>query len=245
MTQNYPWALEISDLQVNYGRIKALCGVNLRIEKGESCALLGMNGSGKSTLYKTIMGLLSPQQGEIKIMGERPLRARQNAWVGYVPQSEQIDPHFPLSVAEVVMMGRYAFMGSARRAKSDDHKALRLALETVNLESLAERAIGDLSGGQRKRAFIARAIAQGARLLLLDEPFAGVDKDSEALIIDLLNRLRENGVTILVSTHDLNSVPRFCENAALINRIIHYYGRVEQALQPEALLPAFSDYRVD
>lgn len=234
-------ALEIEQLHVSYGSIKALTGVNLQVPVGEICGLIGMNGCGKSTLYKTIMGMEQPSAGKIRIFGEESLTARKNGWVGYVPQNELIDLYFPISVAEVVMMGRYGFMGSTRRPRAADYVAVKAALKRVNLTEYEHRAIGDLSGGQRKRVFVARALAQGAKLLLLDEPFAGVDKDSEAMISRLLKELSDEGATIIISTHDLAAVPLLCEKVALLNRKIHYYGDPHQALTPEYLAPAFTE----
>lgn len=241
--QSSPPAVMIKDLQVNYGPVTALSEVTLELSPGLIWAVLGMNGSGKSTLFKSLMGQVKVTTGEISIFGQPSLFARKQGWVGYVPQNELIDLHFPISVQDVVTMGRYGFLGLTRKTKTTDRQIVQDALETVGLVDLAQRPIGALSGGQRKRVFIARAIAQGARLLILDEPFAGVDKDSEALIVNLLRGLVKTGTTILVSTHDLSSVPKYCHQAVLINRKIQFQGSIEQALQPEILLKAFTNQK--
>ena len=177
-----------------------------------------MNGSGKSTLFKTIMGMVKPDSGTVLINGSRPPRHARQAGIGYVPQSEDVDWAFPLSVRDVVMMGRYGHLGFTRRPRKADRDAVDHALERVELRRTPDRQIGQLSGGQKKRAFVARGIAQGATILLLDEPFAGVDKRSEATITRLLRELAADGATILISTHDLHALPALCDEAILLMR---------------------------
>ena len=159
--------------------------------------------------------------------------------VSYVPQSEEIDWTFPISVREVVSMGRYRNLGITRRLRAADRAAVDEALARVELTDLADRQIGALSGGQRKRAFVARAIAQGAQLLLLDEPFAGVDKRSEAMLIQVIEQLRDEGATVLVSTHDLASLRQFADEALLLRGDILMHDTPEKVLAPENLVRAF------
>ncbi|WP_051299413.1 metal ABC transporter ATP-binding protein [Arthrobacter castelli] len=234
-------ALNIASLTVRYADILALDRVSLGLEQGNICALVGVNGSGKSTLFKAIMGLVSAGTGTVRIFGAGSKAARKNNLLTYVPQSEDVDWTFPVSVHDVVMMGRYGRLGPTRRPHSADREAVDHALEQVGLTSLASRQIGELSGGQRKRAFVARGIAQQARLMLLDEPFAGVDKGSEATLTSLLQRLRADGKTILISTHDLAGIPRFCDEAVLLHRSVLAHGDPAEVLTTENLARAFGE----
>ncbi|MGW2092189.1 metal ABC transporter ATP-binding protein [Promicromonospora sukumoe] len=232
-------AIQVADVVVRYGDVTALDGVTLEVAQGRVTGLIGMNGSGKSTLFKTIMGMVRPDGGTVRIEGADPGVARSAGALGYVPQNEDVDWAFPLSVRDVVMMGRYGRQGLTRRARPADHAAVAEALERVELTGYADRQIGQLSGGQRKRAFVARGIAQDARVLLLDEPFAGVDKRSEATITGLLRELADDGRTVLVSTHDLHALPRLADEAVLLLHRILFHGEVSQALRPENLARAF------
>lgn len=232
-------ALEVTGLSVNYGEVTALDDVSIRVESGRVCALIGMNGSGKSTLFKAIMGLVRPSAGRTTIQGSSPAIARRRGIVGYVPQSEEIDWSFPLSVRDVVMMGRYGRQGVLRRIRASDRAAVDEALARVELADLADRQIGRLSGGQRKRAFVARGIAQQAEVLLLDEPFAGVDKRSEATIVRLLKELAADGRTILISTHDLHALPELADEAILLMNRVLLHGDVDTVLEPANLARAF------
>lgn len=232
-------AIEVRDVAVRYGEVRALDGASLTVASGRVTGLIGMNGSGKSTLFKSIMGSVRPDRGDVRIAGVTPAAARTQGLVGYVPQSEAVDWAFPVSVRDVVMMGRYGRMGMSRSPRRADHAAVAEALDRVELTNFAERQIGQLSGGQKKRAFVARGIAQGARILLLDEPFAGVDKRSEGTIVRLLRELAADGHTILVSTHDLHALPALADEAALIQRRILFHGSVAEALRPERLALAF------
>ncbi|MGW5569606.1 metal ABC transporter ATP-binding protein [Nocardia thailandica] len=231
--------VEIADVTVHYGDVLALDGVDLTLKSGRVCGLIGMNGSGKSTLFKTIMGLVRPDHGSVAINGVAPAAARRSGVLGYVPQSEDVDWTFPISVREVVMTGRYGHMGLTRRPRRADREAVAEALDRVELTDLADRQIGQLSGGQRKRAFVARGIAQGATVMLLDEPFAGVDKRSEATITALLRDLAAGGATVLVSTHDLHALPGLADEAVLLMRTVLEHGDPEVVLSPENLARAF------
>lgn len=232
-------AISVHNVTVHYGEVLALDHATLDIRAGRVCGLVGMNGSGKSTLFKTIMGLLRPDTGTVRVNGENPAKARKSGAVGYVPQSEDVDWAFPLSVRDVVMAGRYGHMGFTRHAKKFDHEAVDHALERVELTEYGNRQIGQLSGGQKKRAFVARGIAQGATILLLDEPFAGVDKRSEATITRLLRELADDGATILVSTHDLHALPDLADEAVLLMRRVLMHGDPDEVLQPNNLALAF------
>lgn len=232
-------ALEVRNLTVRYGEVLALDSASFALARGRVCGLVGMNGSGKSTLFKAIMGMIRPDAGSVLIDGDPPARARGDGRIGYVPQSEDVDWAFPVSVRDVVMMGRYGHLGISRRPRRADREAVDRALERVELSDYADRQIGRLSGGQRKRAFVARGIAQGATTLLLDEPFAGVDKRSEATITRLLKELANDGHTILVSTHDLHALPALADEAVLLMRRVLMQGAPEAVLQPEALALAF------
>jgi len=232
-------SIEVDGVTVRYGEVRALDGVTLRVRPGTVTALIGMNGAGKSTLFKTVTGLIRPDRGEVRLDGVSPAAARKRGLVGYVPQSEDVDWTFPVSVRDVVMMGRYGRLGPTRRPKAADRAAVEEALERVELSALADRQIGRLSGGQRKRAFVARGIAQDAPILLLDEPFAGVDKSSEATIVRLLRDLAADGRTVLVSTHDLHALPALADEAVLLLHRVVFHGSVDDALGPERLAQAF------
>ncbi|MGF2949752.1 metal ABC transporter ATP-binding protein [Microbacterium alcoholitolerans] len=232
-------AIDVDGLTVHYGDVRALEDVSLSIRRGAVTGLIGMNGSGKSTLFKALTGAVRPDRGRVLIEGSTPMIARRRRAIGYVPQSDQVDWSFPISVREVVMMGRYGGLGLMRRPRHDDLAAVREALERVELTELADRQIGQLSGGQRKRAFVARGIAQKARILLLDEPFAGVDKRSEQMIAQLLRSAASSGLTVLVSTHDLHALPQLADDAVLLRRRMIRQGTVAEALRPENLARAF------
>lgn len=232
-------AIRVDDVTVHYGEVLALDRASLSVERGRICGVIGVNGSGKSTLFKTIMGLVRPDGGSVRIDGETPTRARKTGAVAYVPQSEDVDWAFPLSVRDVVMTGRYGGMGFTRRARPADRAAVETALDRVELAEYGNRQIGQLSGGQRKRAFVARGIAQGATTLLLDEPFAGVDRRSEATITRLLKELAGEGTTALVSIHDLHALPALADEAILLMRRVLMHGDPAVVLQPENLAKAF------
>lgn len=232
-------AIDVREATVHYGDVLALDHASVSLQPGRICGLVGMNGSGKSTLFKTIMGSVTPDQGTVKINGGAPSAARKAGTIGYVPQSEEVDWAFPVSVRDVVMMGRYAQMGFTRRPRPADRAAVADALERVELTEFADRQIGQLSGGQKKRAFVARGIAQGATILLLDEPFAGVDKRTEATITGLLRGLAADGATVLVSTHDLHALPALADEAVLLMRKVLMHTSPDEVLQPENLARAF------
>ena len=236
-------ALEVRGLTVAYREVVALEDVDLVLDVGQVTGLVGANGSGKSTLFRSIMGMVrgshATSTGAISVLGRDGADARRAGLVGYVPQSEDVDWAFPVDVRDVVTMGRYGGLGPTRRARAEDKRAVRDALERVGLADLSTRQIGRLSGGQRKRVFLARAIAQGAQLLLLDEPFAGVDKVSEARITALLRELAAAGCAVLVSTHDLAALPELVDEAVLLQRRVIMTGPPEEVLRPENLARTF------
>jgi manganese/iron transport system ATP-binding protein len=203
----------------------ALRDASFEIPTGTISALVGVNGSGKSTLFKAIMGFVRTAKGSIRILGRPVNEALSRNIVAYVPQSEEVDWNFPVLVEDVVMMGRYGRMGMLRIPKAADRAAVDTALVRVGMSEYRKRQIGELSGGQRKRVFLARALAQDGRVILLDEPFTGVDIKTEEAIITLLRALRDEGRVMLVSTHNLGSVPEFCDRAILLNRTVLAYGR--------------------
>ncbi|MFT3660547.1 MAG: metal ABC transporter ATP-binding protein [Gordonia sp. (in: high G+C Gram-positive bacteria)] len=231
--------VDVDDVTVTYDGTPALTHATLRLEPGRVCALVGMNGCGKSTLFKTVMGLVTPDSGRVSVLGRTPAAARRSGAMSYVPQSEAIDWAFPISVREVVMTGRYGLMGPLRRARRADHVAVAEALERVELTEYADRQIGNLSGGQRKRAFVARGLAQGASVLLLDEPFAGVDKRTEATITEVLRERAAAGATVLVSTHDLQALDRLADETVLLMRRVLAQGPPAEVITAENLIRAF------
>ncbi|GAA1407824.1 ABC transporter [Glutamicibacter uratoxydans] len=232
-------AIDVQGVSVHYGSVSALEDATVQLGRGRICGLVGMNGSGKSTLFKTIMGQLKPDAGQVLVDGRSPGQARKDKLIGYVPQNESVDWDFPISVREVVMTGRYGHMGFTRRVREADKQAVQQALERVELTGFADRQIGQLSGGQKKRAFVARAIAQEASIMLLDEPFAGVDKRSEGTITRLLREVADAGGSVLVSTHDLHALPELADEAVLLMRRVLMQGSPEEILKPENLALAF------
>ncbi len=235
-----PASIDIENLTVAYHGKIALHGASLQLKSGSICGLVGMNGAGKSTLFKAMMGFVKPLSGRVLIQGLPVRQVQKRNLVAYVPQSEDVDWQFPVSVYEVVMMGRYGYLNFLRHPRPEDHARVRHSLEQVQLWDLRDRQIGELSGGQKKRTFLARAIAQQGAVLLLDEPFSGVDVKTEKLIIDLLLQLRDSGHTILISTHNLESITSFCDQVVLINRTILAYGATSDVFTPENLQRTFS-----
>ncbi|THJ66297.1 metal ABC transporter ATP-binding protein [Arthrobacter echini] len=238
-TQQSAPVLQVDHLGVTYGHVRALDDVSIALAPGRICALIGVNGSGKSTLFKALMGLVAPDAGEVSLFGLPTTQARKRQLVAYMPQTEDVDWTFPVSVADVVAMGLYGRLGLTRRLRAADRSAVDDALERVGLAELRRRQIGQLSGGQRKRVFIARSIAQDARLLLLDEPFAGVDRTSESTMIDLLKTLRNEGRSVLVSTHDLAGAPALSDEAILLHGSVLAHGDPTEVLTPQNLALAF------
>lgn len=217
----------------------ALWDAAFAIPRGTVTALVGVNGAGKSTLFKSIMGFVPAAEGDISILGLSVRDALARNLVAYVPQAEEVDWEFPVLVEDVVMMGRYGHMGFLRRPKAADHAAVDQALKRVSMEDFRHRQIGELSGGQRKRVFLARALAQDGQVILLDEPFTGVDVKTEEQIIALLGELRDEGRVMLVSTHNLGSVPEFCDRTILVKGTVLGHGPTETTFTRENLELAF------
>jgi ABC-type Mn2+/Zn2+ transport system ATPase subunit len=227
----------VDDLSVNYNGALALDGVSLTVPHGAQVAVVGPNGSGKSTLFKTMVGLLRPRSGRILIHGCPP--GDQTDPVAYVPQREEVDWRFPVTVADVVMMGRYGRLGPLRRPQPADRDAVARALDQLDIAGLAARPIGELSGGQQQRVFLARALAQEPHVLLLDEPFTGVDLRAKETVLDLLERLRAEGITVLVSTHDMETASQRFEFVALLKGRLIAYGPPAEVFTPPHIAEAF------
>ncbi|GAB4359560.1 MAG: manganese/iron ABC transporter ATP-binding protein [Oricola sp.] len=217
----------------------ALRNTTFEIPRGTVTALVGVNGAGKSTLFKAIMGFVPVAAGEIRLLGLGVREALKNNLVAYVPQAEEVDWSFPVLVEDVVMMGRYGHMGLLRRPAQADRAAVDAALRRVGMQDFRTRQIGELSGGQKKRVFLARALAQDGQVILLDEPFTGVDVKTEEQIVALLRELRDEGRVMLVSTHNLGSVPEFCDRTVLVKGTVLAYGPTETTFTRENLEKAF------
>ncbi|MEO0542688.1 MAG: manganese/iron ABC transporter ATP-binding protein [Pseudomonadota bacterium] len=217
----------------------ALRDTSFALPTGTIAALVGVNGSGKSTLFKAIMGFVPAATGDIAVLGQSVKSALQANLIAYVPQAEEVDWSFPVLVEDVVMMGRYPHMNMLRIPRKADRKAVDEALARVNMIEFRKRQIGELSGGQRQRVFLARALAQDGQVILLDEPFTGVDVKTERQIIELLRALRDEGRVILISTHNLGSVPEFCDRTILIKGTVLAHGLTEEVFTPHNLEVAF------
>jgi manganese/zinc/iron transport system ATP- binding protein len=227
------FALHVEDLTVSYGATTALWDIDLDIPPGVMCAIVGPNGSGKSTLLKTALGLVRPVAGHVRFLG-RPV-ARMRGQIGYVPQRQAVDWDFPTTVRDVVEMGLYRRIGWFRRPGRADCERALAALAELGMQDHADRQIGQLSGGQQQRVFIARALVQDAPILILDEPMAGVDAATEAVIIDLLKRLRDEGRTVIVVHHDLTTVQSYFDWLVMMNVRIIAQGPIAEIYTPENL----------
>ncbi len=217
--ENLSIAVAIRDLVVRYERVTALDGVTLSLKAGMALGIVGPNGSGKSTLLKTIAGLVEPASGSVTVFGKSP-RAVRPGTIGYVSQIEDVDWSFPASVRDVVAMGRYPRLGPFARFSSADRAAVDGALAALDLEPFANRHISQLSGGQQQRAFVARAIAQEPELLLLDEPTTGVDAATEEALRVLVRDLVRRGMSVLMTTHDLDRAPEWFDRLVVVDRRI-------------------------
>lgn len=232
--------IDVQNVSVRYNNgHTALYEVNFTLTGGTTCALVGVNGSGKSTLFKAIMGLVKPQTGHIHLCGLPTKHALKQNLVAYVPQSEEVDWQFPVSVFDVVMMGRYGHMNFLRIPKHTDRQKVADAMARVDINHLADRQISELSGGQKKRVFLARALAQESKIILLDEPFTGVDVKTEKAIMALLDELRADGHLILISTHNLGTIPEFCDQVVMINRTVLAAGTTKQTFTQANLEKVF------
>ena len=228
--------LDVSNLNVRYNGRMALEDITFHLHEGERVAVVGPNGAGKSTLFKVVAGVLQPQSGEANIYGSRP---GGHVCIGYIPQRNQVDWTFPVSVADVVMMGRSAKLGPFNWPHKKDWEFVNHALETVEISDLASRQISQLSGGQQQRMFIARAIAQESELMLMDEPLTGLDTPSQDGILNLLDRLKQEKVTVMVATHDLDQAASHFDRILLLNHRIVAFGVPQDVLKTEKLLEAY------
>jgi len=232
-------AISLKDVSVSYGDKVALRDTSIEIPYHTFTGVIGMNGAGKSTLFKVIMGLVTPQTGKVIVCGDDTRTAQKHGHVAYVPQTEQVDWDFPISVYEVVMMGRIGTQNIFKTATKIDDKFVTSALEQVRMIEFKDRQIGELSGGQKKRVFVARALAQGADILLLDEPFAGLDATSERSLIELLISLKDKGKTVILATHDLLSLPDTCDEVALIKYTVVAHGPTKEVFTKELVSQTF------
>ncbi len=235
-----PSGIQVQDVTVTYRNgHTGLANASFEIPSGTICALVGVNGSGKSTLFKAIMGFVPLANGKVSIFGSSVEDALKQNTIAYVPQAEEVDWSFPVLVEDVVMMGRYGRMNFMRIPGKKDHEAVTRALSRVDMTEFRGRQIGELSGGQKKRVFLARALAQESKVILLDEPFTGVDVKTEEAIIRLLQQMRADGHVMLVSTHNLGSVPEFCDRTILIKKTILDYGLTANIFTQENLEKTF------
>lgn len=239
MIDKSKYAIDMENVTVKYQEHTALLGATIAISHGTLSGVIGMNGAGKSTLFKVIMGLISPSAGNVRVCNSSPKEAQKIGCVAYVPQNEVVDWDFPVSVYDVVMMGLYGKQNVFRDSREGDEKKVREALEKVGMAEYAGRQIGELSGGQRKRVFVARALAQGAEILLLDEPFAGLDAKSEHSLTMLLVSLKNAGKTVIISTHELTSLSEYCDHVALVKKTVLAYGKTEDCFTRELVSETF------
>jgi len=226
-------AIRVHNLTVSYRGKPAIRNITVTVEQGLRVGLIGPNGAGKSTLLRALVGLLVPDRGFVELFGKPVREARK--LVAYVPQRSEVDWDYPVVAEEVVLMGRFPHLGWVRRPGPEDRRLVRECLRQVGMEAFGQRQIGQLSGGQQQRVFLARALAQQARLLLLDEPFVGVDAATEEAIYALLDRLREEGRTVVVATHDLSRAQTAFDRLLLLNQTVIAYGPPAEVFQPALL----------
>ena len=239
------YRIEAENICVDYNGKLALYDANLKLQAGKICGLVGMNGAGKTTFFNALTGFVSISKGKIRINGESVKEAQRYQSIAYVPQSEGIDSDFPVNVWDVVMMGRYGSMNIFRNPRETDIHAVKDAIKRVDLVDFSFTPIGNLSGGQRKRTFLARAIAQRANVLLLDEPFSGVDIRTEKLISELFIQFKREGKSILLSTHEMIHVKEFCDLVLLINKTVVAYGDTSEVFTQENLTSTFGGMSPD
>ena len=233
-------SLLVEKLSVVYSNgHKALDNASFSIPRQSITALVGINGSGKSTLFKAIMGFVKSSGGRIELFGGSVKDALKANLVAYVPQNEEIDWDFPVLVKDVVMMGRYGHMGFLKIPKQKDYEIVEDSLIKVGMLELENRQISELSGGQRKRVFLARALAQQSEIILMDEPFTGIDVNTEEEIMELLREMKAEGKVMLISTHNLGSVPEFCDRTILLNKTVLAEGETTKVFTQENLTNAF------
>ena len=226
-------AVTVTDLVVRYESVVALSGASLSVGFGEALGIVGPNGSGKSTLLKTIAGFLQPTSGDVYVLGKQP-RSLSPGTIAYVPQIEAVDWTFPATVYDVVAMGRFPRLGLFGRYGAQDRVAVKRALEAVKMDSLADRHISALSGGQQQRVFVARAIAQRPKVLLLDEPTTGVDASTEEALRKVVRELVADGMPIIMTTHDLDRAPEWFDRLIVLDRHVLACGDPTEVLESGA-----------
>lgn len=231
--------LELVDVTVRYNGRLALDTVSFQLEMGERLAVVGPNGAGKSTLFKVIAGVLNPTSGQVLVAGHCP---GGHICIAYVPQRSEVDWNFPVTVADVVMMGRFGRLGPLRRPGAKDRQHVHHCLEIVGLADLADRQISELSGGQQQRMFIARALAQEAELMLMDEPLGGLDVPAQEEIFRILEKLRHHQVTVVVATHDLDMAAERFDRVMLLNKRMLGIGLATEVFTPEHLEAAYGGH---
>ncbi len=231
--------LRLEDVGLRYESVAALESISLEVQRGERLAVIGPNGAGKSTLFKIIAGVLSPTSGRVQVFGSNP---EEHVCIAYLPQRAHVDWNYPVTVADVVMMGRIGQIGLFRRPRRQDWEKVYAALEMVNLHSLAQRQIRQLSGGQQQRMFIARALAQEAELMLMDEPLGGLDIASQEEVFTVLDALRTRQVTVLVALHDLKMAAERFDRIALLNRRLVHLGSADDVFTAEHLMAAYGGH---
>lgn len=234
-----PHRLEIENVSIGYGEKIIMRDLSFQVPHGARVAVVGPNGAGKSTLFKALVGILPLQSGRILIHGE--LLGAHKDCVAYIPQREDVDWRFPVTVSDVVMMGRFGQIGWLNRPTKADKQLVRKSMEQMGIGDLANRSIGQLSGGQQQRAFLARAIAQEPHILLMDEPFTGVDVTTQETTLNLLDHLRDQHVTTIVSTHDLNLAASRFDLVLLLNHKLIAFGTPQEAFVKENLAQAFGN----
>ena len=232
-----PARLEFKDVTIAYGTKPVLRDISFQVPHGSSVAVIGPNGAGKSTLFKALVGLIPLVSGQILIHGE--LWGSHTDCVAYIPQREEVDLHFPVTVRDVVAMGRYGKSGWFGASSSQDRAIVQSSLELMSIADLAQRPLQDLSGGQQQRAFLARAIAQQPHILLMDEPFNGVDVTTQKITLGLLDELKKQGVTVMVSTHDLNLAREKFDQVVMLNQKLIAFGSPEHVFTSEHIRLAF------
>jgi len=226
-------ALQIHSLSVNYGQVPALWDISLQIPSGQVVGIIGPNGAGKSTLIKTALGLLKPLSGKVEFFGQTLSTVRQR--IAYVPQRESVDWDFPITVQDLVLMGRYGRLGLFRWPRQADISAVYEYLGMVGMKGYANRQISQLSGGQQQRVFLARALIQEADIYFMDEPFVGIDLTTRSVIMDLMHKLKTRGKTLFVVHHELDNVQTYFDWVIMLNIRLVTSGLVKQVFNSETL----------